>query len=177
MAKSKSVQRREAAQKEIGTPPEGTGQAPAIAPAPQTELVDILQTISGQIAGLAERVEALEKKPAPLPEPQNTLDVKVEKQPTENGMTLEMFLKQVPKEIENTANEILGAGFAYEVDPLPDAPAFAFTVIVPPSMSELPAHIPDRRTKVIPNVLGLNGVTEWCKLIRGSVLKFVNNQI
>lgn len=86
------------------------------------------------------------------------------------------FFTAVPKELLDTAIGILGDKFQFECEACTDRPAFTFTVIVPAEYSKLKTE-PDRRTKVIENSLGANGVREWCTLVKQSVVKYLGQQI
>ena len=86
------------------------------------------------------------------------------------------FLTAVPRDLLDTATNILGDKFQFECEGCTDRPAFTFTVIVPAEYSKLKTE-PDRRTKVIENSLGANGVKEWCALVKQSVVKYLGQQI
>ena len=90
----------------------------------------------------------------------------------ENGST---FLTQVPVDLLKAAKDILGEKFSFECDALKDRPAFMFTVIVPKEYSN--SDVEDKRSRVIDNALGANGVREWCSLIKANVIKTLGIKI
>lgn len=87
------------------------------------------------------------------------------------------FFAKVPRDLLVTALEILGNKFRFECVSCTDRPAFEFTIIVPPEYSPLPRGQQDRRTKVIDNSLGANGVREYCEKVKANVVKTLGKQI
>lgn len=72
----------------------------------------------------------------------------------------------VPYEYQELVNTLLNKHFSIEINYLPDAASFEFSILVPQKYSNASAshwatYKEDRRTKVIQNVLGANGVREW----------------
>lgn len=76
----------------------------------------------------------------------------------------------IPIEYRHTVDTILNNRFGIELEYLPDGAAFQFSVLVPEEYSNAAkphweTYKEDRRSKVISNALGVNGVREWATLI------------
>lgn len=168
-------------EEEAGVPPEGTGippvEQPVVPVAPVTtlegqnsQLMDILLSITADIKNLKTDWQEFQKAYPRNTEVFSIGKVSVEAQPMEvkqeNGST---FLTQVPVDLLKAAKDILGEKFTFECDALKDRPAFMFTVIVPKEYST--SDVEDKRSRVIDNALGANGVREWCTLVKANVIK------
>lgn len=137
---------------------------------PNSQLMDILLSITADIKNLKTDWQEFQKAYPRSPEVFSIGKALVEAQPMEvkqeNGST---FLTQVPVDLLKAAKEILGEKFSFECDALKDRPAFMFTVIVPKEYSN--SDVEDKRSRVIDNALGANGVREWCSLVKANVIK------
>ena len=155
---------------------EESGEAVIGQPIPEqsNQLVEILTSISQKLEGMDKRLTSLEQ---PIKSevfaigarPLESAPVKIEQ--TESSI---MF-SQVPSDLLAVSKTILNDKFKFECNPLPDQPAFCFTIIVPQEYSDSKEE--DRRSKVISNALGANGVREWCVLVKQNVLKFLGTSI
>ena len=141
--------------------------------AQQKQLVEILTLLSNDIKNLKDEMAEL-KKPAEVfsigVRPVQSAPVEIKQ---ENDT---MFLTQVPVDLLKVAREVLGDKFQFECEAMKDRPSFAFTVVVPSEYS-LVAEGVDKRTKIIENSLGMNGVRDWCALVKQNVIKFLGKTI
>lgn len=72
----------------------------------------------------------------------------------------------IPFEYQELVHTLLNKEFGVDIKYLPDTSSFEFTIIVPKKYSNAPqthwdTYGADRRTKVIENAYGANGVREW----------------
>ena len=151
--------------------------APVFTPEePNSQLMDILLSITADIKNLKTDWQEFQKAYPRNTEVFSIGKAPVEAQPMEvkqeNGST---FLTQVPVDLLKAAKDILGEKFAFECDALKDRPAFMFTVIVPKEYST--SDVEDKRSRVIDNALGANGVREWCALVKQNVIKTLGIKI
>lgn len=154
-----------------------TPLAPSATPEePNSQLMEILLSITSSVKKLENDWQDFQKA-----YPRNTEVFSIGKAPAEaqpmevkqeNGST---FLTSVPVDLLKAAKDILGEKFAFECDALKDRPAFMFTVIVPKEYSS--SDVEDKRSRVIDNALGANGVREWCALVKANVIKTLGIQI
>lgn len=155
---------------------------------PTAQLVDIIsslaknvEAISDEVARLKvdfEQIKLTDKNPAvsiKVPDPYNinSAPPTVAADNTSTGA----FFTQVPVDIQAVAQKILGEKFTFEIESLKDQPAFLFTVVVPSEYSPLRGVEQDKRSKIIPNVAGLNGVSEWCEIVKGNIVRFLGQNI
>lgn len=136
-----------------------------------SQLVDIIQNLALNVQKLTQKVAELEKKNEYTSD--NVLKIGGE-QTTKNYSNNADW--QMPSNFLQTAKKILGEKFSFRCEPSSDQPQFIFTVIVPPEYSAI-KDVPDERSKTIPNALGVNGVEEWCNLVKQNVLKSLGNNI
>ncbi len=108
---------------------------------------------------------------APLPVPKGMKE-KIEKQSEvdEKAKELEAQRFPVPPDFRNIVETVLNKEFGIEVNPLPNATAFNFTIIVPEHYSNekkeaIEMNNGDRRSRVIDNNEGSNGVREWANKV------------
>ena len=76
----------------------------------------------------------------------------------------------VPYEFEELKNTLLNKNFSLEIEYLPDQAAMSFSILVPKKYSNAGenhwiTYKEDRRSKVISNALGANGVRQWCEQV------------
>lgn len=140
------------------------------------QLVDILTSLSKGLEMVNSRLDKLEQ-PVQVAAPQVfSIGAKtVEPNPVQIEQSGDMFLTQVPVSLRKAAEEILGPKFSFECQACPDRPAFAFTVIVPQEYSKVEGQ--DRRTRIIDNALGANGVRDWCLKVKQNVIQYLGNNI
>lgn len=144
-----------------------------------SELMSIITDIATNLQQLNLKVAALEDKSEKVsPTVVPSTNIPIQSAPVEGKKEQEVahepgFFQQVPADIRATATAILGPDFDYEVVSLTDQPAFNFTIIVPSKYSELKGKEIDRRSRVIQNNLGLNGVRDWSEKVKGNIIKFL----
>lgn len=141
------------------------------------QLVNLMENFSRTLQELTLEVMYIKAK---MEEPKVEQNILVAPQPQAIQMpisTTSTFLSQVPSDFLMVANEVLGEKFKFECIALPDQPAFAFTVIVPQEYTSVKLPEIDKRIKVIQNILGVNGVKEWCLLVKQNVVKFIGNNL
>lgn len=109
---------------------------------------------------------------------------------TSSAPTPAPILNTVPVDFVKAKNEILGEDFEIKVVAVSNLPSFWLHVIVPKDKSSLKENelqVPDeymdlpieerikykqdRRSKMISNAAGLNGVKDWMTLIRKNLMK------
>lgn len=155
-------------------PVEQPAVQPVVQPEQPNQLVEILTSISQKLEGMDKRLISLEQPKQPEV---FSIGVKtVEPSPVKVEQTGDMFLTQVPVSLKKAAEDILGTKFTYECQAFPDRPAFSFTVVVPKEYTNV-AEGQDRRTRVIDNALGANGVRNWCLLVKQNVIKYLGNNL
>lgn len=76
----------------------------------------------------------------------------------------------IPPEFREVVDAHLNKRFGIEIDYKSDSAAFGFSILVPKEYSEASpsywaTHHEDRRTKVILNALGSNGVRDWAQKV------------
>ena len=76
----------------------------------------------------------------------------------------------VPYEFNELKDTLLNKTFGIEIDYLPDQAAMNFSILVPKKYSNAGenhwiTYKEDRRSKVISNALGANGVRQWCEQV------------
>lgn len=133
----------------------------------------------GLIQNLASSVESLAKDVAELKKPKADAVVDAPAQPTATITKTnedEFFLSAVPANLSAAAIKVLGNKFKFECVADLDTPYFAFTVIVPPEYSPVKNGV-DKRTRVIANALGANGVTEWCTTVRNNIVRYLGKNL
>lgn len=136
------------------------------------QLVDIIQNLASNVQKLTQKVAELEKNSDYTSE--NVLKI--------GGTQTSSYLEnnqsnwQVPQNYLNVAKKILGEKFQFRCEPSLDMPQFIFTVVVPPEYSAI-KNVPDERSKTISNALGVNGVEEWCNLVKQNVIKSLGSNI
>jgi hypothetical protein len=135
------------------------------------QLVDIIQNLASNVQKLTQKVAELEKKNEYTSD--NVLKIGGEQTTTNYSNNADW---QMPSNYLQTAKRILGEKFAFRCESSPDQPQFIFTVIVPTEYSAI-KDVPDERSKTIPNALGVNGVEEWCNLVKQNIIKSLGNNV
>ena len=130
----------------------------------KANLVSILSDLAESIKTLKQDVEILKTQKTEVITPA----------PADNHP---ISLNGVPKDLEEVAREILGEKFQFVCESMSDRPSFRFTVIVPLEYSTLKGQVEDRRSRVIDNALGVNGVRDWCLLVKQNVIKYLGQNI
>lgn len=154
---------------------------------PQAAIMEILQDIAKDVGELSSRVKILEAQKANTVSPGVQVTLEQPQAITTNAPSTttmpevtvgapDMF-QQVPPAIKQAATEILGQKFGFEVQSLPDRPAFVFTIIVPAEYSPYKGAEVDRRSKIIENALGLNGVRDWSLKVKENVLSYLGQNL
>lgn len=114
-------------------------------------------------ASIEDVLEALKKLTAALAAPKTTEPASAPPPPAsikmEHGFP-------IPYEYQELVKTMLNKEFAVDIKYLPDAASFEFSILVPKKYSNAPenhwlTYNEDRRTKVIQNAYGANGVREW----------------
>lgn len=118
---------------------------------------DLMEAISK----IGDRVTELEKKPVPVEVTVTTPEKAQIKM--SNGFP-------VPLEFQEIVDTTLNKKFQIEIDYIPEQAAFSFGVLVPreysnASQSHWDTYHEDRRSKVIQNAYGANGVREYVSQI------------
>lgn len=137
------------------------------------QLVDIIQNLASNVQKLTLKVVELEKKNEYTSN--NVLKIGGTQQAGDN-LENNQNNWQIPQNYLVVARKILGEKFEFRCEPSLDQPQFIFTVIVPPEYSAI-KNVPDERSKTISNALGINGVEEWCNLVKQNVLKSLGNNV
>lgn len=129
------------------------------------------------IQNLASSFESLAKDVAELKSQKGGTPV-VPEQPIATIVTQadDFFLSAVPANLSAAATAVLGKKFKFECTADMNTPYFSFTVIVPPEYSPVKNGV-DKRTRVIANALGANGVTEWCTTVRSNIVKYLGKNL
>lgn len=149
-----------------------------------SDLAKQIEGVNRTIEGLGTRLTALEVKPpaasfslqAQTPVFQTNTPTNIPDTAVSVSASVPSFFTQVPQDILTTATQILGEKFTFEVQSLKDRPSFEFTIIVPAEYSQNKNEA-DRRTRVISNAEGINGVSQWCQLVKQHVIKFLGTQV
>ena len=142
---------------------------------PKRTTVDIIQNLASNVQKLTQKVAELEKKNEYTSE--NVLKISgygQEASVTPPDLNVQNW--QMPTSFLQTAQRILGEKFQFRCEPSLDMPQFIFTVIVPPEYSAI-KNVPDERSKTISNALGVNGVEEWCNLVKQNVIKSLGSNV
>ena len=139
------------------------------------QLVTVIQNLAQNLQLVTQDLKTMKNELAELKKPVNPVENVLSI--TKPAIAMDPFFNQVPANLEKAALEVLGNKFTFECVSHPDQPAFNFSVVVPPEYSTLKGEQVDRRTKVIPNVLGANGVRDWCQLVKQNVIKCLGQQI
>lgn len=87
----------------------------------------------------------------------------------------------VPPAFKKAVNEILSSEFSCRVQDFDDRTDFLFEIVVPEKYSSVSKEdrakgVEDIRSKMISRALGINGVREWCQLVRKNLNKFYSSQ-
>ena len=88
----------------------------------------------------------------------------------------------IPVEFREATDLILNKKFEIEIDYLPDVASFQFSVLVPREYSNAgnshwETHKEDRRSKIIENAMGINGVREWSMKIYENLSSEIRSKI
>ena len=121
----------------------------------EASMNDVLTAISG----LTEVVSKLVEDKKPVEQPVNKVETIVNTAPVESKFP-------IPVEYRNIVDTVLNKKFEVDLDYSGDSASFNFSILVPKEYSNagLPhweTYHEDRRTKVIVNALGVNGVRDW----------------
>jgi len=136
------------------------------------QLVDIIQNLASNVQKLTQKVAELEKNSDYTSE--NVL--KIGGTQTSSYIENNQSNWHVPQNYLNVAKKILGEKFQFRCEPSLDMPQFIFTVVVPPEYSAI-KDVPDERSKTISNALGVNGIEEWCALVKQNIIKSLGSNI
>lgn len=129
-----------------------------------------LDDVLGAVNGLTESITKLVESKS------SVTNAETDAPPQGTGHAPNIEMKQgfpVPYEYQELVNTLLNKHFQIEINYLPDAASFEFAILVPKNYSNAPeshweTYKEDRRSKVIQNAYGANGVREW-------VLQVYNN--
>lgn len=96
--------------------------------------------------------------------------------------TVETPKYPIPVEFREATDLILNKKFEIEIDYLPDVASFQFSVLVPREYSNAgnfhwETHKEDRRSKIIENAMGINGVREWSMKIYENLSSEIRSKI
>ena len=155
-------------------------------------VMDILQGVAAELKNLGKRLQQLEDRKT-SPEFDEAFAIS-KSQPPAPTLTIETnpadepILHYTPVNIRKMVDEILGADFKVEVLASKDLPQFEFHVIVPErygtSFVELSGPngrvkqpVEDRRTRIISNAEGVNGVRDWCLKVKQNLLKTMGGKL
>lgn len=122
--------------------------------------VDPLVDILGKVVETLSRIEEkLDTRPT-VATPATPLPAPVPTQAPLSGVP-------VPLEFVETVNTVLNRKFGIDIKYMADSASFEFSVLVPQiysnaSKSHWDTYHEDRRSRVIENALGVNGVRDWC---------------
>lgn len=141
-----------------------------------TRLATAIEKTSVQVAKLTEEMELLKNPKVQMSEPVQTITPSTPPTPI-IIQTTPSFLTAIPSELLSVAQEVLGEKFTFECVPAKDKPFFDFVVIVPPEYSKLPVGIQDRRSRLVPNSAGPEGVRDWCLKVKENVIKVLGKQL
>lgn len=116
------------------------------------EILTKLAELTKAIAKINERLSVITAPPT-VPEPKPTVNEEQAGHP-------------IPLEYQELVNTLLNKKFKVHVDYKPDQVAFEFAILVPKEYSNAGenhwnTYGEDRRSKVIQNAYGANGVREW----------------
>lgn len=83
----------------------------------------------------------------------------------------------VPKKYREAVDKHLSSDFGIRMTDFEDRTEFQVDIIVPPKYSSLSKEdrekgIEDIRTRIVSRAMGLNGVIEWCQLIRKNLSRY-----
>lgn len=152
------------------------------------QIVEILQTLAGNISSIAAQVNTINGRldkveagtsVAPTTTASSTDPIlnAIPRSPAAPALPQfqlnsdAAFLTAVPATLLSEAKRILGDKFDFKCEPSGELPQFTFTIIVPPEYSPMKGKMPDLRSRVIPNVEGINGVREWCERVKSKIIK------
>ena len=137
----------------------------------KASLDDVLNAITKQAEAFGTLTEVMTKAMTPPPAPPQVVDLAnstaaaVSSEPVKivNGFP-------VPTEYQELVNTMLNKNFEVQINYQPDTAAFEFAILVPKNYSNAgDAHWntykEDRRSKVIDNAFGANGVRNWVQKI------------
>lgn len=151
-------------------------------PSQDDRIFDILNGVADELKSMRARIEGIEAKDRPealaisketAKAPEVVIDTTTPDSPT---------ISYVPVNVRKVVDEILGEDFKVEVYADSDLPQFNFSVIVPERFGTSTVmvdtksgreaqSVEDRRSRVISNAEGVNGVREWCQKVRQNLLK------
>lgn len=139
---------------------------------------DILKKIEDKIKKIEEKIDKLvqlieksekpEKKEKPISERKENV--------------VQEASYPIPSEYREIVDTVLNEKFGIEISPLPDRPAFQFTVIVPEEYSNTTPEYRkmyggDRRSRIISYAEGSNGVREWVEKIYKNLKSDIQTKI
>ena len=143
------------------------------------EKLDALISTVNVIAGAVGKLVELQTRETKIPDSHPENGVKTAFTPQIDDET---YPKQyIPKDFRKAVDDILSTEFGIIIEDFPDRSDFLFSVIVPDQYSSIsPADrdkgIKDIRSRMIPRALGVNGVKEWCSLIRTNLNRFYTKE-
>ncbi len=87
----------------------------------------------------------------------------------------------VPKNFRDVVDTILSPEFGITIVDFDDRTDFQVNIVIPEKYSSVPPSdrekgIQDVRSRMIPRSLGINGVKEWCTLIRKNLNKYYQQE-
>lgn len=137
---------------------------------PKSKTLELLEDVVKTVKGLEDRIVSLETPKQPEPE-SVTL-------PVGTGISD----PSIPSDYRVAVDTILNKSFDIKVNPLPDRPAFEFTIVVPKQYSNAsPAHLQtyggDYRPIILDNVLGINGVKDWATKVFNQLGQTIQTQV
>ena len=133
----------------------------------QLELSELLETLNKNFSVLFEKIDSLKElltKKEIVDIPKIVISKELEKvEPMESTYP-------IPLEYRELVDKTLNKSFGVRVEPMTDALAFIFSIIVPDKYSNMPlaqkeVNKVDTRLKVISMAEGINGVREWAERV------------
>ena len=133
----------------------------------QLELSELLETLNKNFSVLFEKIDSLKElltKKEIVDTPKVVISKELEKvEPMESTYP-------IPLEYRELVDKTLNKSFGVRVEPMTDALAFIFSIIVPDKYSNMPlaqkeVNKVDTRLKVISMAEGINGVREWAERV------------
>ncbi len=126
-----------------------------------------------RVEGLLTSIEANLKRPLDVPS-LSVIDKSEELQTRVADVPSPIQRKEpqfpIPYEYQELKNTLLNKHFEIDIEYIPDQVAMSFSILVPKKYSNAGemhwgTYKEDRRSKVIPNALGANGVRQWMEQV------------
>ena len=136
------------------------------------KILSAVNNLAKLVENLAGRVENIEEKREKI---QETADKQYIPEVDETYPT-----QRQPSQYRRIVNEILTSEFDFDIEDV-DPHNFRFAIYIPDRYSSLTESdkergLKDVRSKIIPVIMGENGVTAWCKLVKQNLAKYFTQQ-